>query len=138
EKDGAKSTEGYAGDVWYADDGKTAALVQLRGTAEQARRDEKRPTASGKVMRTDGKKLVVEVPAGRGEEPTRVTYVIGEKTTVIYHNVPADGTKPAPGMQVQVWMEDGANETATKVYLFGTVPERWQTVQGKVVAVAKD
>ena len=138
EKDGAKITAGYIGQVWYTDDGKTAAMVQLSGTVEARSREEKRPDAMGKVLSADGKALVVEVSAGRREEPTKTTYTIGDKTTMIYNNVPADGAKPTPGMLVQVWLADGSKDAAAKVYLTGTVPERWKTVSGKVVAVAKD
>jgi RNA polymerase sigma factor (sigma-70 family) len=140
DKDGAKITAGYVGQVWYAEDGKTAALVQLTGTTEMRSRDEKRPDVMGRVVSADGKKLVVEVPPlrGRDEGPTKSTFTLADTTTVIYHNVPADGAKPAPGMQAQVWLADGSKDTAAKVYLSGTVPERWKTINGKVLAVAKD
>ena len=138
-KDGAKITDGMHAMVWYADDGKTAGKVQFMGTAEERRRDEKRADAAGKVMRTDGKTLVIEgPPAERGGEPTKSTVTIDDKTAVIFNNVPADGAKAAPGMQVMVWLAEGSKDTAARVVLAGTVPERWATVSGKVVAVAKD
>jgi hypothetical protein len=131
----AKITAGYQAGVWYADDGKTAAKVQFMGSADERRRDEKRPDSMGKVVKADGKALVIEAPAGRGAEPTRTTITLGDKTALVFHNVPANGTKVAEGMQAQVWLADGSKDTAAKVYLLGTVPERWATVRGRVVTV---
>ena len=137
----AKVTADYAADVWYADDGKTAAKVQFLGRAQAGRRDKKGPDVTGTVMRAapDGKTIVVEVPpAERGAAPTRVTITIGDKAAVAFNNVPADGAKAAPGMQAQVWLADGEKEAAAQAVFTGTVPERWTTVAGKVVAVAAD
>ena len=142
-KDGATITAGQVAQVWYAYDVRIAgnmiaAKVQFADRAEGRERDEKRPDVAGRVMRTDGKTVVIEVAAGRGEEPTRTTVTIGDKTTAVFNNVPLDGAKAAPGMQVQVWLADGSKDAAAKVFFQGTVPERWPTVTGKVVAVAKD
>jgi RNA polymerase sigma factor (sigma-70 family) len=139
EKDGAKLTAGYTASVWYADDGKTAAKVQFIGSGEPGRRDEKRPDTLGKVTRIDGKAVVLETPpAERGGEPTRTTITLDDKTTVLFHNVGPDGAKIVEGQQAQVWLADGSKDKAAKVVFAGTVPERWATVAGKVVAVAKD
>ncbi len=140
-KDGAKLTVGHAAQVTFADDGKTAGTVQFMDRAEPGRRDEKRPDAAGKVMRAsdDGKTVVLEVPpTERGGEAKRMTVTIGDKATTAFHNVPVDGAKIAPGLFAQVWLADGEKEAAAKVSFTGTVPERWTTVSGKVVAVAKD
>jgi RNA polymerase sigma factor (sigma-70 family) len=137
----AKMTVGQPATVWYADDGKTAAKVQLIGSGEPGRREDKRPDLMGKVMRADdnGSKFVVEVPpANRGDEPTRVTITVAEKGVVLFNNVPADGAKAAPDMQVMVWLADNSKDTAAKVVFVGTVPERWTVLTGKVVAVSKD
>ncbi len=141
-KDGATLAAGQRITVWYADDGKTAAKVQLVGAmGEEGRRDAKRPDMLGKVTRVsdDGKSITVEVPPKeRGGEATQMTVKIGDKATTAFHNVPTDGAKAAAGMQAQVWLADGEKETAAKVAFVGTVPERWVVVAGKVVAVAKD
>jgi hypothetical protein len=136
-KDGAKFTAGYSAMVWYADDGKTAALVQLAGATDLGQRETKRPDLIGKVARMDGTKFVVDVPpAERGGKPTRYIFS-GDKTTVTFRNVGLNAAKIAPGMQVQVWLSE-SKDTAAKAVFIGTVPERWTTVTGKVVAVAKD
>jgi|GEM_PF-6627971 len=138
-KDGAKITPGYKAAVWLADDGMTAAKVQFTGSSEPARRDEKRPEMMGKVTEViEGKSIVLEASAGRGEEPKKVTITLTDKTTVVFNNVPLDGAKITPGMQAGVWLADGSKDTAAKVLFIGTTPERWTTVTGKVVAVAKD
>jgi hypothetical protein len=134
-KDGAKVTSGYRGEIWYADDGKTAGKVHLTGAADERRRDEKRPDVMGKVTRSDGKTLVIEAPVGRGAEPTRTTITIGDKTALVFNNVPEGGAKIAEGIQAHVWLADGSKDMAAKVGLVGTVPERWTTVSGKVVSV---
>ncbi len=138
-KDGAKFVAGQAAQVWFADDGKTAGKVQVYDRGEDRGRNEKRPDVMGKVTRTDGKKLVIEgPPAERGGEPVRTTVAIDDKAAVVFHNVPTDGAKLAAGMQAQVWLAEGSKDTAAKVFVTGTVPERWTTVTGKVVAVGKD
>lgn len=135
----AKLAVGQRVAVWYADDGKTAGKVQLTGAAEERARDEKAPDALGRVTRTDGKTLVVEVPpTARGEEPKKVVVKLTDKSAVSFHNVPLDGAAVAPEMQAAVWLADGSKEEVAKARLTGTVPERWTTVMGKVVAVAKD
>jgi RNA polymerase sigma factor (sigma-70 family) len=139
-KDGAKITEGQQAMVWYADDGKTAGKVHFVGTAEERRRDEKRPDVVGKVRKVapDGKTLTVEVPpTTRDGEPTMVTITLSDKATVLFHNVLANEAQVVPGLHAQVWLADASKNTAAKVSLTGTVPERWTTVSGKVVAVAK-
>jgi hypothetical protein len=141
----AKMTAGQTAQVWYADDvrvagNRIAGKVQFIGTAEEGRRNEPRPDAVGKVVAVadGGKSITIEVPV-RGEEPTRMQVKIGEKTTVVYHNVGVDGAKPAEGMQARVWLSDTARKgLAAKLHLTGTVPERWTVLTGKVVAVAKD
>jgi RNA polymerase sigma factor (sigma-70 family) len=134
-KDEAKITAGYTASVWLGEDGKTATKVQFTGTGEPGRRDEKRPDTMGKVTKTDGKTLVIEAPAGRGEEPTKTTITLDDKTTMLFNNVPADGAKIVPDMQAHVWLTEGSKDTAAKVIFVGTVPERWATVSGKVADV---
>ncbi len=140
-KDGAKLANGQRITVWYADDGKNAGKVQVYGAGEPGRRDEKRPDAAGKVVRAaaDGSTLVIEIPpTERGGEATRMTVKIGDKATTVFNNVPTDGAKIAAGLVAQVWLLAGEKEAAAKVVFTGTVPERWTTIAGKVVAVAKD
>ncbi len=136
----AKVAAGLPAMVWFADDGKTAGKVQFSGTAEARARDEKAPDFAGSVARAapDGKSIVVEVPpAVRGEEPRRLIFKLDSAATS-FQNVPLDGAKIAPGLQAQVWLADGSKVDAAKVRFTGTVPDRWKTVNGKVVAVAKD
>jgi RNA polymerase sigma factor (sigma-70 family) len=142
----AKITAGQTAQVRYADDvrvagNRIAGKVHFIGHADPGRRDVKQPDAVGKVVAVadGGKAITVEVPSVvRGEEPTRTEVKIGDKTTVVYYNVVADGAKLAEGMEAQVWLSDTVKGTAAKLYLTGTVPERWTTLNGKVVAVAKD
>jgi RNA polymerase sigma factor (sigma-70 family) len=138
--DGAKMTPGLGMQVWYTDDEKTAGVVKFVGTAAEGRRDENRPDKLGKVVGVadEGKTLTVEVPGGRGEEPTKFTVKMNDKTSVVFNNVPLDGAKPAEGQQAQVWLVDGSKNTAAKLALTAPVPERWTTLSGKVVAVSKD
>ncbi len=143
----AKPTAGLVTHVWYADDvrvagNRIAAVVQFVGTAtEGGRRDEKRPGILGKVVGVadEGKKITLEVPAAvRGEEPTKVVVRVTDKSVVVFHNVGLDGAKPAEGQQAQVWLADNSKDTAAKIVLIATPPERWTTVASKVVAVGKD
>jgi RNA polymerase sigma factor (sigma-70 family) len=134
-KDEARITAGYHAGIWYADDGKTAAKVQFMGAADERRRDEKRPDSTGKVVKADGKSLVLETPpAERGGEPTKTTIILGDKSAMVFNNVPAGGAKVSEGMQAQVWLADGSKDTAARVAFVGTIPERWATVSGKVVS----
>jgi RNA polymerase sigma factor (sigma-70 family) len=137
---GAKLTPGLGMQVWYTDDGKTAGVVKFVGTAVEGRREEDRPDKYGKVVGVadEGKTLTVEMPGGRGEEPTRFTVKVNDKTTAVYNNVPLDGAKPAEGQQALVWWADGSKDTAAKVAFTAPAPERWKMLTGKVVAVGKD
>jgi hypothetical protein len=95
----------------------------------------------GKVaaVAADGKTITLEVPAAvRGEEPMKVVVKLGGQAAVSYFNVGPDKAKIAEGMQARVWLEGGSKDTAARVVLMGTVPERWATVTGKVVGVSKD
>ena len=138
----AKITDGYRAAVVLADDGKTAAKVQLTGMAgDVGRRDreEKRPDLNGKVavVAPNARQITVEsLAGGRGEEPTRKEITIGDKTSVVYNNVQADGTKPTEGYHVQIWFAEGSKDTAAKVVFSGNVPERWISLSGKVIEVA--
>jgi hypothetical protein len=40
-------------------------------------------------------------------------------------------------MQAEVWLAEGSKDKVVKARFTGTAPERWKTVAGKVVAVAK-
>ena len=139
-KDGAKITEGYHAQVTLNDGpGSMAGIVHLVGQEGHGRRGEKGPDMAGKIVAVDGATYTVEVrPEARGEEAKKVTVKVGEKTPVIYQNVGLNGTKPAAGLQAQIWLEDGSKDVAAKVALTGVVPERWTTIQSKVVAVSKD
>jgi hypothetical protein len=140
----AKIADGYRTSVWLADDGKTAGKIQLIGMAgDVGRRDGKQPDFGGKVVAVgaNGKSLTFESRGGRGEEPKKEEIKLEDKTSIIYNNVGTDGTKLTEGYQAQVWLADGSKDTAAKVVLTGTVPERWTTISGKVTeisAVGKD
>jgi hypothetical protein len=115
--------------------------VQFFGSAEAPRRDERFPDQGGTIFRAapDGNSIVVEVaPTERGEQPRRLIFKLSEKTTVTFHNVPLDSAKAAVGMQARVWLAEGSKVDAAKVSFTSTAPERWKTLSGKVVAVAKD
>jgi RNA polymerase sigma factor (sigma-70 family) len=142
---GAKTVVGMRTSVTLADDGKTAATVQYIGSAARGAAggggfDPKR-LVSGKVVgiADAGKTLTVESPPSeRGGEPTKTTVKLTDKSSVVFNNVPADGAKIAEGQTAQVMLVADSKDTAATVQLIGTVPERWTTITGKVVAVAKD
>jgi RNA polymerase sigma factor (sigma-70 family) len=139
-KDGAKITEGYHAQVTLNDGpGSIAGVVHLVGQESHGRRGEKGPDVAGKIVSVDGATYTIELrPEARGEEAKTVTVKVGEKIPVIYQNVGLNGTKPVAGLQAQMWIEDGSKDVATRVVLTGVVPERWTTIQSKVVAVSKD
>ncbi len=142
----AKPAEGQIARIWYDDDARVsgnriAGNVVFVGSAESARRDEKRPDATGKVVRSaaDGTTFVVEVlRAARGEEPSRVVVKTDDKTTTVFNNVGRDEAITAVGLQAQIWFADNSKELAAKVSLTGLAPERWTVISGKVISVSKD
>jgi RNA polymerase sigma factor (sigma-70 family) len=138
--DGAKLTSGLGMQVWYTDDGKTAAVVKFIGTAVEGRRDRPEPDKRGKVVGVtdEGRALLVEVPGGRGEEPTKFNVKLTDKTSVVFNGVSLDGAKPAEGQYAHVWYAEGSKDTAAMLVLAAPAPERWKTLVGKVVAVSKD
>lgn len=137
---GAKLTTGYAAQVYLADSKTgTAAIVRLHGNEASGVRGEPGPDMTGRVLATDGKTITVETRSGgRGEEPTKETVKIGDKTTIVYHDVGPDGTKIAEKLQVRIWLANGSKDTADRVLVTGVPPERWTTISGKVVAVSAD
>jgi RNA polymerase sigma factor (sigma-70 family) len=141
----AKITNGYLVSVWLADDGETAAKVDLHGKAwpDVERRDEKQADLNVKVVAVapNAKQITVAAQVGRGEEPTKQEITIGDKALVKYNWIGFDGTKPTEGYRVQIWFAQGSKDTAAKVVFTGTPPERWATIAGKVMelsAIGKD
>jgi RNA polymerase sigma factor (sigma-70 family) len=139
---GDKLTEGYTATVWLEDGpkGNTAGSVHLYGKAgiERGRR---RGDIAGKVIARakDGKTITLEVPGKtRGDEPTKIEIKIGDKTSVVYYNVTAGGTKVVEGLQAEVWLEEGSRDSAVTVGLIAVPKLRWPLILGKVVGVSKD
>jgi RNA polymerase sigma factor (sigma-70 family) len=138
---GASLTAGHQVRVWYADDGTTAGMVQFTGSAVQPMRGGRTGDLGGKVVAVgkDNTSITLEVPPTmRGEAAKRVDVKLNDKTAIQFNNVPLDGAKLAEGQQAQVWLAEGSKDTAARLSVTGTVPQRWTIVTGKVVAVAKD
>src|SRR5262249_40805629 len=72
------------------------------------------------------------------EPPTKWEVKVDDKTTFTLVNIPPGGDKPTEGYTTQVWLADGSQDTAAKVALQGVVKERYQTLRGRVAAVAAD
>lgn len=141
-KDGAKMTEGLIANVSLEDGSKeTAAIVDFYGDAPGRRRDEKGPDITGKVVAAakDGSAVTLEQPpANRGDEPVKIEIKLNAKTTIGFNNVIIGGASIEAGQQAQIWLADGSKDTAARAGFTSTIPERYTTVTGKVVAVAKD
>jgi RNA polymerase sigma factor (sigma-70 family) len=143
-KDGAKLTPDYRASVWLEDGpkGSSAASVHLFGNDQVVEgRDGPPADVSGRVVAVanDGKTITLEQsPQNRGDEPKRIDIKLGDKTTVAYQNVTADGTKVAEGFQARIWLENGSKDQAGKAVFAGVPKERWPVVAGTVVAAGKD
>ncbi len=140
---GAKITEGYQANVWFAKGSKdTAASVNFSGNQGTDRaRPAPRTDPVGKVVgiSKDGKSITVEMPpANRGDEPTKVDYKIDAKTEVHYHNVGLDGAKLKEGYFARVLPAGGAKDTAGSLDLFDTPKDRNNVLRSKVTSVSKD
>jgi RNA polymerase sigma factor (sigma-70 family) len=138
----ARITEGLQAAVWLEEDSRDEVhLVQFQGNAVTIRRDDPQPDAIGRVaaVSKDGKTLTVEVRSReRREEPARLEVKIGDRTTVVFGNVPPGGARLAEGMQVRLWLAEGSKTSASRVALFGTVKERDQLLTGRVTGFSKD
>jgi hypothetical protein len=89
----------------------------------------------GKLITMTDKSLTIEQPVGPlGGESKRMVLKLGEKCSLVYHNVGPGGAKRVAGQHAQVWFEKGSKETAAEVALSGEVRERWTTIRGKVSA----
>jgi RNA polymerase sigma factor (sigma-70 family) len=141
EKGGAKPTEGYFAEVWYADGVKDAAArVAFRGSAEKFERGVREPPAdhTGKVVNVMKNVLVLEMPPReRGEAGTKINITSNDKTATYYFEVGAGDDHPLAGYMAQVWLADGSKDTATKIRFRGVSREA-PMVRGKVVGIAKD
>ncbi len=138
----ARLAEGLMAAVWLEEDSPDKVRrVHLQGDAATIHRGDPEPDAIGTVaaVSRDGKALTVEArPRLRLEEPARLEVKIGETTAVVFNNVPPGGARLARGMQVRLWLAEGAKDTAARVALFGTVKEREQLLAGRVAGFSKD
>jgi RNA polymerase sigma factor (sigma-70 family) len=143
-KGGSKPTEGYSAEVWLERGSKDeVARVAFEGHEPRPERGvpEKQPEWNGKVAAAaaDGKSFTVEVaPMVRGAAAAKQEIKIDDKTQVTYLSVGPDGEKPSVGHLARVWLADVTKENAARVVFRGVPKERWEVVEGKVVAVAAD
>jgi hypothetical protein len=142
-KGGAKITEGYQASIVLEDGSKdTAAIVEFYGSEPQRRRDEKRPDLAGKIVAAakDGSTVTIEQPARtRGDDPQKLEIKLDDKASLSFNNVVLGAASMTEeGQSAMIWLRDGSKDTAERVVVMGVVPDRYKTVVGKVVAVAKD
>lgn len=140
-RNGAQMAVGYNGLVFLDPDSQdTAKSVTFIGTAEEKLGASKEPRAdwSGRIagLSGDGKVLTVEMPIAKGTEPTRMEIKLTDATRESYHGVAADGANPTLGYLVQVWLAEGAQDTAARVRFFRNDPR--QSVDGRILTVAAD
>ncbi len=115
-RDGAKPTVGYDVMVWQDEGKRTPSMVRFMAPATKSG-----PDISGPVrdVSADGKVITMLRPGKqKGEAPTEVAITIDAKTKIVYNNVPLDGAKPVPGLEAQVWLQDGSPEAARRI-MFG-------------------
>jgi hypothetical protein len=115
--------------------------VAIRGKEQVERRGGPAPDLVGRVVEPapGGKGFVLVIPpAARGEDPRRVDVKLDDKTPTVYHNVPRGGAKLGAGLQARVWLKEGSKDTADRVSFTGSVRERDNLLQGKVVGISKD
>jgi len=142
---GAKLSAGQAAQVWLVDGSKdTAETIHAGGSAG----DRGASALSGKVISVsaDGKTLTFKLPPkSRDDFDKTIDVKLTEKTTVVYSNVAQGETKPEGGYHANVWLKEGAKDTAARVEFQGkaetfdrSAPPRKADTQGRVVAVSKD
>lgn len=118
-----------------------------RAAEPVAQRGERTPVPeeqllSGRVVGVakDGKSITIETPGkGRGEEPTKTTVQLGDKTAVTYQDVGNDGATPTEGYGVRIQFSDAARQVATSVVFQGAPSSRrGADLGGKIMAIAKN
>ena len=115
------------------------AATQASADKSGQRNVEGLSTLSGKAVGVskDGKTITLEMPPQeRGGEAKRTDVKITDKTEITYNGVGLNGAKPTEGYLAHAWLESGSTDTAAKVSFWADGPG--PTVEGKVVAVAKD
>lgn len=141
-KDGAKLAEGMFARVWLEEGAKDVAYsVLLAGSESNDERGGKEADIIGRVVSAsnDGKTVTLATPpANRGDEPVKTEFKLGDKATVVYHNVGPDAAKMVEGMTARIWLAEDSKDTAAKASFNGIVRERGTMIGGKVASVAKD
>ncbi len=141
-KDGAKLAAGMFARVWLDEGAKDVAYaINLVGSESNEERGGKDADIVGRVVSAsnDGKTVMLAMPpANRGDEPVKTEIKLGEKATVVYHNVGPDAAKLVEGMTARIWLAEGSKDTAAKASVSGVVRERGTMIGGKVASVAKD
>src|SRR5262249_46010499 len=84
----------------------------------------------------DGKVLTVEIPPAKDEEPVQTEIKLTDATRESYHGVAVDGARPREGDLVQVWLAEGAQDTAARGGFARNDPRR--SVDARVLAVSAD
>jgi hypothetical protein len=134
---GARPTAGYHARV-SLQPGSNDTAARVRFAVVDASRWG-RSFLSGKVVGVspDGKKVTLEMPAGRGLEAQRTDVSLSEQTKVSYAYVAKDAARPTEGYQADVWLNEGSPDAA-RVHFVDVTREAAQMVGGKVLALATD
>jgi RNA polymerase sigma factor (sigma-70 family) len=152
-KDGAKVSENYLANVWFAKGSKdTAEAVQFNGGKEVKQKKDAggKLTPSGQqsigmvvALAADGKGFTLEIlpPKKKGEKPPkerrRIDVKVNDQTETVYYNVVPGGAQPAQGYLAQVWLQPDSRDTAAKIRFTG-MPKKKKSLAGKVVAVSAE
>ncbi len=140
-RESAHITAGQEAQVWLDDDSRdTAKSVIFFGITEPMppKSKEQKADRTGTIVSvsSDGKVLIVETPAAKGEEPARTEIKLTDATRESYHGVAADGAKPTEGYGVQVWLAEGSQETAARVRFVRNDPRK--SLDARILAVSAD
>jgi len=132
---------GYLGQRAQAENAVSEAVLVAQG--RDGKTDPAAPAVSARVAEVfnDGKTIVLEIPAKeRGQEPTRQTIKLTDKTEVAFFAVGVDGAKPAVDQQAQVWFQAGSSEVPAKAHFTQVDRSRGgrSFISAKVSAVAAD
>jgi RNA polymerase sigma factor (sigma-70 family) len=108
-----------------------AAGRERRGDDGRETRPRERPAVQGRItaISDDGKTLTLESGA-RGEEPTKLTVKLTDKSSIRFDGLPKDVAKKLKvGDTAAVWFEAGSTETVATLHA-----QRQPDVTGKITA----
>jgi hypothetical protein len=111
EKDGDCPTVGYPAFALLDEtDREIATRVQFGAKEAQLQ---------GRVVEVsaDGRRMSLEVYR-KGEKPGQIEVKLTDRSRLLYNGVDKDGEKPTVGYAAQVWLKEGAADTAMEVRFF--------------------